>query len=100
MFHFFVHSEACKRIKGIIKENPSEDAWHYVAAITALSDEYSRKKGFESSFDAWYTKPLNLVKFKATVSKWKTSFDNGELVVASPLTPSSPNASYFQNLSL
>jgi len=64
--------EASKQIQSIIKaDQESEDSWHFVAAITALSDDYSRSKGLdECGMDAWYSKPLDISKFKKNLIKW------------------------------
>ncbi|MCO5613627.1 hypothetical protein L7F22_067905 [Adiantum nelumboides] len=35
---------------------------HHIAAVTALSSEVDRARGFEAGMDAWYTKPMRMAR--------------------------------------
>ncbi|MCO5553553.1 hypothetical protein L7F22_007076 [Adiantum nelumboides] len=50
-----------------------------IVAVTALSDEYSRRKGLdECRIDQWLTKPLDVGKLRASLKKWKDVYDAGD----------------------
>lgn len=42
---------------------------HHIAAVTALSSETDRVRGFEAGMDTWYTKPMRMAKLIEDVQK-------------------------------
>ncbi|UZJ50721.1 hypothetical protein CBS101457_000041 [Exobasidium rhododendri] len=69
--------QACKEMRileGEEKKGGKKRA--HVIAITALGDDYSKKKGLEEcGMDEWLTKPLDLTKFKKEIISLKDAYN-------------------------
>lgn len=65
--------DACKEIRRIEKKSA------HIVAITALSDDFSKKKGIEEcGMDEWLSKPLDILKFKERIKGLYQSFQEDE----------------------
>jgi CheY-like chemotaxis protein len=65
--------EACKEMRALEEEGGHRA---HIIAITALGDDYSRRRGLEEcGMDEWLTKPLDIIKFKKDVIKLKEAFN-------------------------
>lgn len=61
--------EACMRIRKV-----QQHATHIIA-ITALSDDFSRRKGLdECGMDEWLSKPLNVTQFRDKIKAMQATF--------------------------
>lgn len=66
--------EACIEMRKREQEEQQQNK-SYIMAITALSDDYSKKKGLEiCGMDEWLSKPLDIVKFKERIKSLHQEF--------------------------
>ncbi|MCO5590290.1 hypothetical protein L7F22_044259 [Adiantum nelumboides] len=56
---------------------------HHIAAVTALSSEADRVRGFEAGMDAWYTKPMRMGRLIEEVQKLREAGHSPQTISSS-----------------
>lgn len=57
----------------------SDDRHAKIVAVTALSSERDKLRGFDSGIDDWMTKPVRLAQLASDVQNWKQAIEEGAI---------------------
>lgn len=68
--------EAARRMR----EVPCPDYYPRIVAVTALSQESDKLKGFDCGIDDWMTKPVRLAQLASDVRQWKEELEKADQV--------------------
>lgn len=70
--------DAALAMRAIEAEDKTVGIRSLIIAVTALSDDYSRRKGLEEcDMDQWLTKPIEVGKLRSSLQKWKETYESG-----------------------
>ncbi|PWN52559.1 hypothetical protein IE53DRAFT_273410 [Violaceomyces palustris] len=85
--------EACEEMRRFVSEELGEKGkgrTFKIIAVTALSDDFHRSRGFECGMDEWYSKPLKMAQLRKELKEWKKEFDD-RMAESTPPLPCAPS---------